>query len=296
MRAPSSLRQVPRIVTVVLLHAAGIGAVFLYLTLPDVRPLRRALPQETSYMRLRARAAERGWRPRYSPVPLSQISPNLRRAVLVAEDASFYFHQGVDWYELREAIREAIRGRQPPRGASTITQQLARNLYLTPSRSLLRKFEELLVSRRLERELPKRRILELYLNVVEWGPGIFGAEAAARAYYGIPARDLRLEQAAELAATLPQPLRANPVKNARRLRWRTRLVLQRLFARGLGEEPGAGTAAGPPEYARAFRPLPPDSPAIDIAVAADTVAPTDSLPAPDSAAALDSLAPRDSIP
>ncbi|MBI4513523.1 MAG: monofunctional biosynthetic peptidoglycan transglycosylase, partial [Gemmatimonadetes bacterium] len=293
MRLSRRLRQVSFILAAAAVHAAGIAAVVLYLRVPDVRPLSRGFPEESSYMRLRAREAQRGFRLRHRPVPLSQISQNLRRAVIVAEDASFYLHHGVDWYEFREAIREAVRERRPPRGASTITQQLARNLYLTPSRSLLRKLEEFLIGRRLERELPKRRILELYLNVVEWGPGIFGAEAAARFYYGIPASDIGLRQAAELAATLPQPLRVNPADNPRRLRWRTELVLRRLLARGLGEEPGAGIIVAPPEVVRKFRPLPADSVSAD-SVSADSL-PPDTLPAPDTAATRDTLAAPDSV-
>lgn len=187
-------------------------------------------------MQLRARQAGGRWSPHYVPVPLSQVSPHLTRAVLVAEDASFYRHRGVDWYELGQAIRDAWLRRRAPRGASTLTQQLARNLYLAPSRSLWRKAEELFIARRLERALSKRRILEVYLNVAEWGAGIFGAEAAARAYYGVPASALDLQQAAELAATLPHPLTINPARDPDRLARPAALVLRRMQARQPDEE------------------------------------------------------------
>ncbi len=129
---------------------------------------------------------------------------DLKKAVLVAEDLSFFNHNGFDTHEIRIAAREAVQGKRI-RGASTITQQLAKNLWLSPSRSPDRKLREIVLTRLLERHLSKRRILELYLNVVEFGPGIYGAEAAARRYFGIPAADLSPEQAAGLAASLPRP-------------------------------------------------------------------------------------------
>jgi len=129
--------------------------------------------------------------------------------VLVAEDLSFFSHKGFDTHEIRIAAREAAQGKRV-RGASTITQQLAKNLWLSPSRSPTRKLREIVLTRQLERHLSKRRILELYLNVVEFGPGVYGAEAAARRYFGIPAADLRPEQAARLAASLPRPASWHP--------------------------------------------------------------------------------------
>jgi monofunctional biosynthetic peptidoglycan transglycosylase len=166
---------------------------------------------------------------RYRPVPLHEIPRSLRRAVLVSEDAAFFDHSGFDWYELRAAVRKAWQEREAPRGASTITQQLARNLYLSPRRSLSRKLREALITRRLEQKLSKNRIFELYLSVIELGPGIFGMDAAARHYFGVPVSGISASQAAMLAATIPSPLRDNPATDTRRFRWRTDLIAGRAF-------------------------------------------------------------------
>jgi len=148
-------------------------------------------------------------RRRYEFVPLQRISPHLVDAVIASEDGRFYQHHGLDWTEIGRAVEEKLEdGRL--RGASTITQQLARNLFLTTDRSFLRKTAEVPLALLLELLLPKRRILELYLNVVEWGPGVFGAEAAARYHYGVAARHLTRDQAARLAAILPSPRRRHP--------------------------------------------------------------------------------------
>ena len=145
----------------------------------------------------------------YHFLPMSRISPELQHAVVAAEDARFYQHHGFDWTEVHNAIeedREGIRSR----GASTITQQLVRNLFLSTGRSYIRKGIEASIVPIMEALLTKRRILELYLNVIEWGPGIFGAEAAANFHYREPARSLTREQAVQLAAILPAPLRRKP--------------------------------------------------------------------------------------
>jgi monofunctional biosynthetic peptidoglycan transglycosylase len=142
-------------------------------------------------------------------VPLAQLSPNLQHAVVAAEDARFFQHHGFDWKEVQIAIRDDVE-RGKSRGASTITQQLVKNLFLGTSRSFLRKGLEFTTVPLAELVLSKRRILELYLNVIEWGPGIYGGEAAARRYYGVPARRLTREQAIELASILPAPLRRKP--------------------------------------------------------------------------------------
>jgi monofunctional biosynthetic peptidoglycan transglycosylase len=143
-------------------------------------------------------------------VPYDAISPQLKRAVLVAEDIEFFSHGGFSFAELRQAVRDALSGRRELRGASTITQQLAKNLWLSPSRNPLRKIKEALLTWQLERELSKKRILELYLNVAEFGPGIYGVEAAARHYFGAAAAEVGERQAAELAAALPRPSRWHP--------------------------------------------------------------------------------------
>lgn len=217
-----------------LLLATGVALVLLLVTLPDVGPLRSGWPERTAYMEVRlADARERGEALRidYRPVPLSRVPPAVRRAILVAEDAGFYGHAGFDWHEVRDAVERAWRERRPPRGASTISQQLARNLYLSPDRSPVRKLREALIARRLERALDKNRILELYLNVIELGSGIFGVEAAARRYFGTGVSTLGPAEAAQLAATIPSPRRHNPATDTRTFRWRTGLVHRRAFGR-----------------------------------------------------------------
>ena len=149
------------------------------------------------------------YRERYQFIPLSQISPDLQHAVIAAEDSHFYQHQGFDWHEIQIAAQEDLEGERT-RGASTITQQLIKNLFFGTGRSFLRKGAEATLVPVAEFVLGKRRILEIYLNVVEWGPGIYGAESACRYYDAIPARAIRREQAARLAAILPAPLRRRP--------------------------------------------------------------------------------------
>ncbi len=138
-------------------------------------------------------------------VPYARISPNLKRAVVAAEDAKFTEHEGFDWEGIQKAIEKNQRKGKPVAGGSTISQQLAKNLFLSGERSFARKGQEAIITLMLEAVMDKRRILEIYLNVAEWGEGVFGAEAAARHYYGVPAASLSPEQAARLAAMLPRP-------------------------------------------------------------------------------------------
>ena len=147
---------------------------------------------------------------RYHPVPLSEIGDVVEHAVVAAEDTRFFQHGGIDWKELEKARAEAARRGRPPRGASTITQQLVKNLFLTTHRSYLRKGLEIPLTVLAELILPKERILELYLNVIEWGPGVFGIEAAAEHHYGTSAADLSRDQAARLAAVIPAPRSRSP--------------------------------------------------------------------------------------
>ena len=146
---------------------------------------------------------------RYKFIPMEQISPELQHAVVAAEDARFYQHHGFDWHEVEVAAKEDLEGERT-RGASTITQQLVKNLFFGTSRSFLRKGAELTLVPVAELVLGKRRILEIYLNVVEWGPGIYGADAACRYHYGIAARNVGRDEAARLAAVLPAPLKRRP--------------------------------------------------------------------------------------
>ena len=159
--------------------------------------------------RVQAWIDHKPYRKRYEFVPLSEISPEMQHAVIAAEDARFYQHHGFDWHAMEIAAEGDMNGGRI-RGGSTITQQLVKNLFFGTRRSYLRKGAELTLVPVAELVLGKRRILELYLNVVEWGPGIYGAEAACRAYYGISARNVRREDAARLAAILPAPRKRRP--------------------------------------------------------------------------------------
>jgi monofunctional glycosyltransferase len=159
--------------------------------------------------RLQAWIGHKPYQKRYKFVPLAQISPDLQHAVIAAEDGRFYQHRGFDWHEIQIAAEDKLEGERM-RGASTLTQQLVKNLFFGTDRSVLRKGAEATLVPVAELVLGKRRVLELYLNVVEFGPGIYGVEAASRAYYRKPARSIGSEEAAHLAAVLPAPLRRRP--------------------------------------------------------------------------------------
>ena len=204
---------------------------YVYLTLPDVRPLGRVNPRITSFMELRAREAAASGRTARRVqrwVPYSRISSHLKRAVLVAEDDAFFQHEGIDLVQIRRSLEVDLTRGRAVRGASTITQQLAKNLYLSPSRNPLRKLRELLITRRLEAELSKARIFEIYLNVIEWGNGVWGAEAAAQTYFHTSAAALSREQAALLAASIVNPRELNPGRGGRRLLRRQQMILARM--------------------------------------------------------------------
>jgi monofunctional glycosyltransferase len=204
---------------------------YVYLTLPDVRVLATANPTTTAFMKLRSEEAAREGRTlRHVQrwMPYRRISRNLQRAVLVAEDSRFWEHEGIDVEEIRKSIEINMERGTAIRGASTITQQLAKNLYLSPSRDPLRKLRELIIARRLEAALSKARILEIYLNVIEWGDGIWGADAAARTYFGVPASAVSREQAALLASAIINPHVLNPAHPSTRLIRRQRIILARM--------------------------------------------------------------------
>jgi len=210
------------------------------LTIPffSIARLRTENPSETALMRQRLREAERGGKKlrivqRW--VPLSRISKNLIDAVVVAEDGMFYTHGGVDWFEVKESIEKNINERRAARGASTITQQLAKNLYLSTSKDPIRKLKELIITLLLENKLSKGRILEIYLNVIEWGRGTFGVEAASQAYFGKPASALTLEEATRLAAVIPSPLRHRPNEDSRYVLRRKSIVLRRMQGRNVAD-------------------------------------------------------------
>ncbi|MGH7498157.1 MAG: biosynthetic peptidoglycan transglycosylase [Gemmatimonadales bacterium] len=224
-------------------------AVWLLAVWPPPFWLRTHWPTETAFMAMR-RAADPGMKQSYRPVPLDSIAPAMAVAATTGEDARFWTHGGIDYTELRAALgyrsasfdwdskrdrnelwKAAIKrwgDHDALRGASTITQQLAKNLYLSPSRNPLRKVKEAVTAYRLERALGKKRILELYLNVAEFGPGVWGVEAASRRYFNRAAQRLTESQAAALAATLPFPLISNPKYKPARMRRRQDLILRRM--------------------------------------------------------------------
>jgi len=236
-----------------LLAAGGLAyAVYVVMGLPpraDVRALARTNPGPTGVMRQRAeevRAKGRVARRTQTWVPLSRVSRHLINAVLVAEDPKFFGHEGVDWEAVKESVEANVKKGRFARGGSTITQQLAKNLFLTTRKSLTRKLRELLVARWLEEDLTKKRILELYLNVIEWGDGLYGCEAAAELYYGKPAAELNETEAAGLAAMIPSPRRINPrVSPLRHLRAQRRILWLMAHA-GYVRREAAGLGAEPP--------------------------------------------------
>lgn len=190
-------------------------------------------PQSTSFMQQRL-AVMRETNPhamlQYQWVPYQRISRNLKRAIIVSEDASFAEHQGVDWDALEKAYQKNLRKGRVVAGGSTITQQLAKNLFLSSERSYLRKGQEFIIAYMLEFWMDKERIFEIYLNVVEWGNGIFGAEAAARHYYGVSAANLSSSQAARLAVMLPNPRFYDKNRGSAYLERRSALILRRMGA------------------------------------------------------------------
>lgn len=212
---------------VALLALLALYALGQWLTWPDVARLATERPETTAFIE-DARGAAKDGGVAWTWVGYGRISPHLKRAVLVAEDIGFFDHQGFATEEMEIALRDAWRERRLPRGASTLTQQVAKNLWLSPSRNPLRKVKEALLTRQLEAHLEKRRILEIYLNVAQFGPRIFGAEAAARHYFGKSAADLTEAEAAQLAAALPRPRTWHPGVTDGRYRWKTNLVRRRM--------------------------------------------------------------------
>ena len=218
-----------------------LGGVFVvvaieYYSLPRVSAIERLKfinPRNTALIEAR-KTEHRGkpWDIDQRWIPLSSISSELVHAMIVAEDGTFYEHEGFDWYEVQESLERNWNEGRFARGASTITQQLAKNLFLSMSRDPIRKLKEIIITLRMERVLSKDRILELYLNLIEWGDGIFGIEAAAQHYLGKSASGLTREEAARLAAVVPSPLRHAPNSESRYVQSRTESILMRMEARG----------------------------------------------------------------
>jgi monofunctional glycosyltransferase len=230
-RLPASRRRRWRRIAGVLAVALVAWLAWEVATWPDVAALATANPATTAFIeRYRAdrRAGGESDAVAWRWVPYGAVSPHLKRAVLVAEDIGFFDHHGFAVAEIKNAVHDAIEEGKAPRGASTITQQLAKNLWLSPSRNPLRKVEEAILTWQLERDLSKRRIFELYLDVVELGPGIYGAEAAARRYFGKGAADLDEDEAAQLAACLSRPSSWHPGEVGRGYRRRVALIRRRM--------------------------------------------------------------------
>lgn len=200
----------------------------------DIARLDKHFPETTSLMEARKREASREGvelNLRHTPVAYEEISPFLVNALVASEDARFFTHEGVDWKEMEAAVKESARTGKRLRGASTLTQQLAKNLYLSERRSPVRKLKELWITRQLEAQLSKERLIAIYLNSVEWGDGVFGAEAASQVWFGKPAKKLDLGEAAALVAMLPNPRRIGP-NSYEEWHRRTARVMKRLVAEG----------------------------------------------------------------
>jgi len=222
---------------IALLIAAGfIVSIAVYLVYPDVSRLRAERPGKTAFMEYRERQWERAGirrQIRQEWVPLARISPYAVKAVIIAEDDKFWAHEGFDFEAIQKAVEKDLQAGKFKAGASTISQQLARNLFLTPAKNPLRKIKEALLTWRLERNLSKRRIIEIYLNVAEWGDGLFGIEAAARHYFAKGAADLTAQEAARLAVVLPSPLRYHPVRGGRYVEKRAETIYRIMVRRGI---------------------------------------------------------------
>jgi monofunctional biosynthetic peptidoglycan transglycosylase len=271
---------------------SGLGAlaaailIWLMAWSPDVEDLKTHNPGETRLMTYRdSQYRKKGMRIQRCQhwIPLSRVSPALIQAVLISEDDKFYEHEGFDWGGIREAVEENWSQRRIVMGGSTITQQLAKNLYLKPTRNPLRKIQEAWIAGRLEKTLSKRRILELYLNVIEWGRGVYGIEAASRAYYDKPASDLTLAQAVRLTSVLPNPIRFSPLTDSsKRMMKKRRTLALRMFQKHLIDETECQSLLdeleGKPVPPPAEAPTTPPEPAVEpdstsVQAVPDTIAP-----------------------
>lgn len=220
------------ILILLLLGTFDIGRYLIY---PDVSSLKTSQPIPTAFMKYReAQWADenRDTRITQTWVGMNQISPNVIKAVLIGEDDSFYHHDGFDVKGMENAIERSIK-KKTLAGGSTISQQLSKNLYLSPSKNPVRKLKEAILTWRIEKTLSKRRILEIYLNVAEWGDGIFGIEAAAHHYYHKSAKNLTANEAARLAAVLPNPIRYNPLGSQKYVKNRSRIIYKTMQRRGV---------------------------------------------------------------
>jgi len=219
----------------VLVLIVVVGSYAIY---PDISRLKKENPKKTSFMEYR----EEEWRQQGKKiriqkkwVALSNMSPYLIKAVLITEDDKFWSHQGFDFEAIQKALEKDIKKKKFKFGGSTISQQLVKNLYLTPSKNAVRKFKEAILTWRIEQNLSKRRILELYLNIVEWGEGIFGIEAASLHYYGKPALQLGPDEAAHLAVILPNPRKYRIDGSSKYVEKRAKIIYDIMVKRGIVE-------------------------------------------------------------
>lgn len=216
----------------VILGIIDVGRYFVY---PDINAIKEIPPVPTAFMQYR----EEQWAQQnrdihitHTWVSMKNISPNIIKAVLIGEDDGFYHHDGFDVKGMENAIERSIK-KGTLAGGSTISQQLSKNLYLSPSKNPIRKLKEAIITWRIEKTLTKRRILEIYLNVAEWGDGIFGIEAAAHHYYHKSAKNLTAQEASHLAAVLPNPIKYNPTGNQKYVKNRSRIILKIMKRRGV---------------------------------------------------------------
>jgi len=207
-------------------------ALFFFESLPDVKELLNSVPKKTSMIKYRIKQnlkSGKTLRIRKRWVGFDRIPYLLKKTVLVSEDINFYSHHGVDYYELKESIKKNFRTGKKSRGGSTITQQLAKNLFLSTKKSYYRKIKEFFIAKKLEKYLSKNRIFELYLNIIEFGHGIFGVEAASEVFFKKTIDHLELEEIIRLVSVIPKPLRVTPLSNSNYLKWRANLLINRLF-------------------------------------------------------------------
>jgi len=224
-----------RMIALVAVAALAVNISY-YFIFPDITQLQRKNPKKTAFMKHReAEWREKGLRRKVQQqwVPWSRISPYVAKAVIIAEDDKFWRHEGFDVKAMEKALKKDLQKKRFKVGGSTISQQLAKNLYLSPAKNPVRKIKEAILTWRLENRLSKRRIIELYLNVAEWGEGTFGIEAAARRYFGKPAAALTAREAAQLAAVLPNPRRYNPTGGSRYVAYRSERIYQIMVRRGI---------------------------------------------------------------
>jgi len=211
----------------------NLGIYFFY---PNVNKLKKENPVKTAFMEYREdewREQGKNIRIRQKWVKLSRIAPFVIKAVIISEDDKFWHHEGFDYDALQKAVEEDIKKKKFKVGGSTISQQLAKNLYLSPSKNPIRKIKEAILTWRIEKALSKKRIIELYLNVAEWGEGIFGIEAASRHYFGKSAAELSAREAAQLAAVLPNPRRYHPLGSSKFARNRSERIYRIMVRRGI---------------------------------------------------------------